>query len=283
VRIFHHSSLPALFAGLFDDAALFPPENAPMQQAVTAHSEHARSWYGDLLGAFVCPVSRLPELDSAAQHARFSDVHLALTVADGAAGLTGVRHATNEYGWLRVSNIEFATTAADLADAVAAAHTAAERGARVFVEIPTAQISPDVAATLAAAGLGLKIRTGGTTADAFPSSAELARALNAASSSGVRFKCTAGLHNAIRHADCETGFAHHGFLNVLLAVHAAGTTPEQVEATLDCTGAAALAERLPALSRDDVAAIRQQFRSIGTCSVREPLADLIALDLVVAP
>ena len=35
------------------------------------------------------------------------------------------------------------------------------------------------------------------------------------------FKCTAGLHNAVRHRAADTGFEHHGFLNVLLATRQA--------------------------------------------------------------
>ena len=33
----------------------------------------------------------------------------------------------------------------------------------------------------------------------------------------VPFKCTAGLHQAVRHTGATTGFEHHGYLNILLA------------------------------------------------------------------
>ena len=71
------------------------------------------------------------------------------------------------------------------------------------------------------AGLRLKFRTGGLTADAFPSAAELAACIDAALDRETPFKCTAGLHHAVRHTDPETGFEHHGFLNVLLATRVA--------------------------------------------------------------
>ena len=51
----------ALFDGLFDDAALFPPGNAPMAAAVPAHRE-LRAPLGGLVGPFVVPAARLDEL-----------------------------------------------------------------------------------------------------------------------------------------------------------------------------------------------------------------------------
>jgi hypothetical protein len=52
----------ALFVGLVDDAALFPPGNAPMDKGLQAHLPHRAASYGDLVGPFVCPVSRVAEL-----------------------------------------------------------------------------------------------------------------------------------------------------------------------------------------------------------------------------
>jgi len=51
----------SLFAGLFDDAALFPPGDAPMAAAVPAHRE-LRARLGELVGPFVVPAARLGEL-----------------------------------------------------------------------------------------------------------------------------------------------------------------------------------------------------------------------------
>jgi hypothetical protein len=84
----------------------------------------------------------------------------------------------------------------------------------------------------------------------------------------------------VAHEDPATGFSHHGFLNVLLAVHAAqagGIPPAELLAERD---AGALAEQVRTLSPVEVAAVRAQFVSIGSCSIVEPLADLIDLKLV---
>ena len=64
------------------------------------------------------------------------------------------------------------------------------------------------------------------------------------------FKCTAGLHHAVRHRAADTGFEHHGFLNVLLAVAAALTGEDAGEV------AAELADPTPAGSRPGVSAAR---------------------------
>jgi hypothetical protein len=50
-----------LFTGLFDDAAIFPPGDAPMASAVPAHRD-VRTRLGDLVGPFVVPAARLDEL-----------------------------------------------------------------------------------------------------------------------------------------------------------------------------------------------------------------------------
>jgi hypothetical protein len=44
------TELPPLLRQLIDDAAVFPPGNAPLLEAVDAHRDHRRSWYRDLVG-----------------------------------------------------------------------------------------------------------------------------------------------------------------------------------------------------------------------------------------
>ena len=71
---------------------------------------------------------------------------------------------------------------------------------------------------VAAAELRLKFRTGGLDADGVPVRARRWRRwIDAALDRETPFKCTAGLHHAVRHTGRETGFEHHGFLNVLVA------------------------------------------------------------------
>ena len=132
---------------------------------------------------------------------------------------------------------------------------------------------------LAAAGHCLKLRTGGADADTFPSAIELATCIGAALDRELPFKCTAGLHNALRHRDDATSFEHHGFLNVLVATRASldGADVTEVAAVLEETDADKLLARSdePALTR-----ARRWFRSFGSCSIDEPVADLRRLGLL---
>jgi hypothetical protein len=146
----------------------------------------------------------------------------------------------------------------------------------IFVELPQTDTHHGwLAAADAAAegGLRLKFRTGGLEASAFPTSDVLARWIDAALDREVQFKCTAGLHRAVRHTG-EDGFEHHGFLNVLAATQRAfdGAAHDEVVAVLDDRGIE--------VAVDDVRRARRWFTSFGTCSVAEPWADLRALGLV---
>jgi hypothetical protein len=135
---------------------------------------------------------------------------------------------------------------------------------------------------LAAREIHLKFRTGGASADVFPTAAQLAVCIEAALDRELPFKCTAGLHNAVRHTDPETGFEHHGFLNVLLATRLAfdGGATADVTTLLDDH----YPNDLVALARtSDLAGVRRWFRSFGSCSVAEALDDLLGLGLLEAP
>ena len=51
-----------LFTSVVDDAALFPPGNAPMDKALAEHEAVRRSGRADLVGPFLCPASRVTEM-----------------------------------------------------------------------------------------------------------------------------------------------------------------------------------------------------------------------------
>jgi hypothetical protein len=98
----------------------------------------------------------------------------------------------------------------------------------------------------------------------------------------IGFKCTAGLHHAVRHTAQDTGFEHHGFLNVLLGTAAAlsGADASDVTAVLADRDGVRLADQASRLDADAAAEVRGLFRSFGTCSTDEPVTDLVTLGLV---
>ncbi len=102
----------------------------------------------------------------------------------------------------------------------------------------------DLDAALAATGSRAKVRTGGSTPEAQPGKAELARFLFECAAERVPFKATAGLHHAIATAST------HGFVNLFLAAAWAygGGTQDEVAATLEETSAAAFGWEMDGVS-----------------------------------
>ncbi|MFC0452614.1 hypothetical protein [Rhodococcus jostii] len=267
-----------LFAGLCDDAALFPPGNAPLPDAVPAHARHRSARYADLVGPFVFPVARLDELTP-------GPLELSLTLPAGPATLAPALDRLAQIDGATAVALEIAVPAECSAAEFFAAMDAAQTltaGFDVFVEVPRGERRGDVLAALAGGPFAAKFRTGGVVAEAYPDERELASALHTAVTTGVPFKATAGLHHAVRNTDPHTGFEQHGFLNVLLATRHAldGADADRVAVTLAERDGARIARELGDLPADVVDAVRAAFRSFGTCSILEPLEDLVALHLV---
>ena len=271
--------LPSAWRGLVDDAAIFPPGDAPLPEATAAQLARRLQPYGDLVGTFVAKDTDLPALKA-------TPLALSVVATGGAGAVAGIASLARKLH-LAVEGLEIALR--DAGDPVGAARRvgAAVDAARaegqlddhvpVYVEIP-ADCSP--AAWLAAADevaareFRLKFRTGGLDAAAFPTAGALAGWIDAALDRETPFKCTAGLHRAIRHTG-DDGFEHHGFLNVLVATGRAwdGARRDEVADALEERSAAAL-------DTSDLDRARRWFTSFGSCSVDEPRDDLVELGLI---
>ncbi len=112
----------------------------------------------------------------------------------------------------------------------------------------------------------LKLRCGGPDARDTPSACQLGGAIEHCVEHDLPFKLTAGLHHAVRTERTL------GFLNILAAVDLAISGSDPVPALLESDPRA--------LKVTNPDAVRQLLRSIGTCSIDEPVDDLRALELI---
>ena len=265
------------WAGLVDDAAIFPPGEAPLPEATAAYAARTPEAGAELVGTFVLRDTDLPLV-------RGFEGPLSVVVTGGAGQLAGPVALCARLG-LQLAGVEIALRDLDdlagNAKRVVAALREVESDVPVHVELPhVGNTSTWFAAAdeVAAAELRLKFRTGGLEASAFPAAHALARWIDAALDRETPFKCTAGLHNAIRHTGTD-GFEHHGFLNVLVATRMLfdGASVDEAVVVLEQRDRGLLVEAAQEL---DLAGARRWFTSFGSCSVAEPLADLRELGLL---
>jgi hypothetical protein len=265
------------WAGLVDDAAIFPPGDVPLHEATAAYGARTPEDGAELVGTFVLKDTDVPLV-------RGFGGPLSVVVTGGAGQLTGPVGLARRLG-LRIAGLEIALR--DLDDLVGNVRRVVvalgelEEPVPVYVELPhVGSTSAWLAAAdeVAAAGLRLKLRTGGLEAPAFPAAHALARWIDAALDRETPFKCTAGLHRAVRHTG-DDGFEHHGFLNVLVATARAfaGAGDAEVVQVLESRDAGMLTQ---AFDYEGGAGARRWFLSFGSCSVAEPWADLRELGLV---
>ena len=276
-----------LWRRLFDDAAVFPPGNAAFTTAVPAYAARVGTELGGYVGPLIVPAGRWAEFRDALPGgpAPAGRLDVSVTLAAGGPALAALLDAVAAEPRVALRSVEVATagTPAALADSLAALDAPLPAGVTGYLEVPVGAGFAAAAATVRSAGHRIKVRTGGTTAGAFPGVEDLAEALATCVRLSLPFKLTAGLHNALRHRDPHTGFAHHGFLNVLAAVSAAlaaGPQSRALAGLLGDTDSARVAGLIARMPVDRIHRVRELFTSFGTCSIDEPFGDLVSLGLI---
>lgn len=267
---------PTFLHQFIDDAAIFPPGNLPLDEALAAHEAHREAEYADLVGPFIVNDGRFPELCESITE----PITINLVVTGGAGAIGGAVTWAERAEGVTLNAVEFA-----LRDEDDLAHNAARVIAAcddlgldrpVYIEPPRLRGDQPPTGWLAALDvlaereIPLKFRLGGVDPDMVPTSAELAAAINAALDRELPFKCTAGLHHAVRDD------AGHGFLNVLLATRA-NLDGEDAVAVLEERDPQAL---LAKLDPDTMQRTRKWFTSFGSCSILEPHDDLVELGVI---
>ncbi len=270
-----------LLAGLVDDAGLFPPTALDMPDAVARHRADQRAGEHMLSHRFLCPAGRLEELR--AELVESDRVRLGLIADQGGDGLDEVlavidRDSRLELALLEVPLARFLSESDPVGVAAAARAVPPVSGnvAAYFEPASVDGIEEVVSELSEVAGhrpVGAKLRCGGVRAELFPSPEQVAHVIAVCTQAGVPFKATAGLHQAVRHRDPETGFTHHGYLNLLLAAAtaAAGAGEGELVRVVEIEQRDELARRIRALDAKDAARARDLLVSYGSCSTSTPV------------
>jgi len=231
------ASLRALLANLIDYAGLYPPAGLPLPVVLENYETYLASEESWMLNRLVLPAAKLPEV-------RLRDNWRVTLLVDGEPGPLPAQVKTFE--------------------------TKLPHGLSLptYCEAPIGGIM---------GGAFAKVRTGGLTPDAIPSSEALADFLGEAAARRIAFKATAGLHHPIRAT-------MHGFMNVFVAAAFTwgGAQRDVVLDVLKDEDAGAfqfldgeLRWRGRSITTAEVQRARQDFaHSFGSCSFEEPVADL---------
>jgi hypothetical protein len=282
------STIPALFRHLVDDAAMFPPGDLPLVEAVTAHRAHRQAPYAELAGPFVCTDDNLMKVAAEAAKGG-TPLEVAVVITGGAGGIEPAIRYGDRSADVVVKAIEVRLRDEDdlsrNALRVVRACDDCLDEENAFVEIGLDGAWERALDVVADAGYAAKLRTGGLDASLFPTADQVAAFITACLDREVAFKCTAGLHNAVRHTAEDTSFEHHGFLNVLLATRASldGAGQDEVASVLDNREGETLAAMAAKLSEEQANGTRRWFTSFGSCSIDEPRQDLTELKLLETP
>ncbi len=274
----------ALWSGIVDDAAVFPPGNAPLDVAIARHDDLRAGAYADVVGPLLVPTASVAEL-AALTADRSAPLAVALVARPGVPGADVEAAVANalQHRLVRVLSVEMAWVGGwrdlELADLP------------LVLEIPRGDEQDPALADLRTAvleGYAIrgKFRTGATPTWSWPDEAELALVLELAQVMAVPLKLTGGLHHAARGAYPETAGApateQHGVLNVLAAVHAlaTGSGRDHAERLLAIREAEDLADLLGAWDAEAVGLARTHLTAFGCCSVTDPVTELTDLDLL---
>jgi hypothetical protein len=299
------ASLRALLTRSIDYAGMFPPCSLDLAPAVKNQAEYVRSTDSWMLSAFVLPIAKFGEV--AGLLSQFDKQHQFRISALGAKTenaqhfleelkktAEAIRSFQKEHADLApVPQLEMLLPQdVDLAKLNAAAALVADLKLQCFWEAPAE--SAEKAIVLIARAqqpfFGYKLRTGGVTADAFPSSVQIARAVLAGTKHHVPMKFTAGLHHPIRQFREEVKTEMHGFLNVLgagvLSAEHHWEEAQMVEMLEDQRATSfefhdtVFAWRDWEITLDRIKARRKFVTSFGSCSFDEPREDLHGLNFL---
>src|SRR6202049_525553 len=301
------ASLRALLTHSIDYAGMFPPCNLELESALKKQADYVRSDDAWMLNAFVLAVG---QFDAAKQLLSQFDPQRPLRVSALGPRTKNAADFREELEETAVSIRSFSVHNVDLVSVVQLemflphdVELAFLKEVRAVIgNLPTfweappermertiallAELNSDVDKPT----FGFKLRTGGVTADAFPTSQEIAKALVTPATHQVPIKFTAGLHHPIRQYRDEVQTKMHGFLNVLGAAVLAAEhkwDAHQTAAMLEDENAESFSFDDEFLAwhewKIDIKRLKDRRKfvtSFGSCSFDEPREYLRALNFL---
>jgi len=302
---------------LIDYAGLFPPASLDLQASYSNYIKYTQSEYSWMLSRFICPVKLLPELDTIS--AQNSSKKFSVSVITTAAKLESdfKNNFINDFNIcnsfikknnnIKIDMIETKlpdTDKTSYSDCVSFAVGSLERNfsdpAFIFFEgnseeswKENSKALIDSISAINETNLtsGFKLRTGGTSAAAFPEPEQIAFCIRECLDRQVPMKFTAGLHHPFRHYDLNVKSMMHGFVNVFGAGIIAMTHNISNDVLIEIIndeepGNFIFTENYfswkdwKVETQDIVFARENLVTSYGSCSFDEPVEDLQTLHLL---
>ena len=301
------ASLRALLAHSIDYAGMFPPCSLELEPALRNQAQYVRSEDAWMLSAFVLPVG---QFDAARKILSDFDPQHPLRVSalgpkteNANAFRDAIENVDAAIRSFSASNVDLiSVTQLEMFLPQDVDLVLLEEARSIIGNLPgfweaPAERSEQTIALLAEHNsnadkptFGFKLRTGGVTPDAFPTSAQIAKALVSPATHQVPIKFTAGLHHPIRQFREEVHTKMHGFLNMLGAAVLAAEhkwNEKQTAAMLDDEDPKSFLFDDEFFAwrewKIDIKRLKDRRRfvtSFGSCSFDEPRVDLHALKLL---
>jgi hypothetical protein len=292
-------SLQDLTTGLIDYAGTFPPAALDLNSAIRNYAAYRRGEYSRVLGRFIVPAAGLTDFERSAQDIEWGNEKWLLSALSGAGLDSDLKKIDNFNARISKTRDAFIDTVeikvTDYRDIEESMKLIPET-LHIYFEIPIADDPVEMVKAVSAAGARAKVRTGGVTADAFPSSRDLARFIKACAEEDVPFKATAGLHHPLRSVNNLTykpdssQALMHGFLNLFLAAAFAynGMNLDDLVTLLEERSPQSFQFEDGSVIWKGQMVVRGQLRntrslfalSFGACSFEEPIDGLKELKLL---
>lgn len=298
-------ALSMLLDGIIDYAGLYPPASLDMEPMVSSWVDGLASEHDWMLGRVIVPASRLDEFESVSKDRMPCGedeepwvLSSLLTPSTGSSLQEQVdriqafneAHAGEGNGGAVIDVVELPGP-----DAAEIDRTLDQLPEEVFpfFELPADGDIRGMLAVLVGSDAGAKIRTGGMKPEMYPSPSQLSNFIVQCSLADVPFKATAGMHHPLVNHNEHVGARQFGFLTVFLAGVMANEGEESTEAIesmllrtslegIEFSGEGIQVDGVQ-YGLDAIEDSRIAFcLSFGSCSIDEPVEDLVGLGLLPA-